>query len=670
MSLAPSILYTDDLAHAMRESFAVSPRVLRSDWVAEHIRLSPQRSPFPGPFSFETHAYAREPIDALDNEDVRQIVLLWATQLGKGDTTLAALWSQAELSPSPCLFIGPDQNYVREQRDRFFAMGESSPRLRALVPPKHARNLSAIDLATMRIYLGWSGSAQTVSGRSVLLVVYSEADQSQSIVGQAPPTRLAEERVKAWYDIGAKIIWEGTPTHESSFMASKYEASDRREFHLPCPHCGKMQVLRHYPIKAGQRAGRGGISCIRDEHGNPLPADEARESARYVCLDGCTWSNSDRLAALPHGVWLPKGVRLSRSEPKECQQVRTVNGREYFSVGEPESKTTSIRGYHLNSLYAWSLSIGDNAVKMLESEEDAESRVNFVNNWKAEKRKIGRRRMKADEFAIAHEGDYLRGNVPEQAAFLTMAADVQASQIFWVTRAWASHRTSFLIDWGSIGEYQSGMEDEEIGDKISENLKRLAIVAQKRYPIDCSSDAQPRYMPIGILGIDSNYHPHPVLEACAYLFDGLAVPLIGQNYMNSGKSYWPESVLTDWKGRPIGALKRYRVCVDVYKDDLANHLWPLSRGESGAWHLPADVRESGVSYLQQILNEEEVVELVKRSNRRKTRWKVITPAYGNHYWDCEIYNRALADIVTNRNWDFEPQEMQVQEVEQPNFSAR
>lgn len=652
-----------DYQRVLSEVFAEQPQFKRSTWVAENVCLSPTRSPFAGPFSFATHAYAREPIDALDEDAVEQIVLLWATQLGKGDTTLAMLWSQCEVAPSPSMFAGTDQKYVQQQRDRFFAMGEASPNIKHLVPPANRRNLSSMDLGKMQIQLGWSGSPQTLSGRSVMLVVSSECDQWQTIVGQAPPQVLIEERIKAWKQLGAKLIWEGTPTDDESFMHTKYEASDQRQWHVPCPHCGKFQVLTHYPLQFGKAAGRGGITGIRDKHGNPLPLHEAKEAARYLCLDGCLWTNADRLSALPHGVWLPKGVYHKRITPKQTlagKQIHVINGRRYELVGDAEQKTESVRGYHLNSLAAWSLSIGDNAVALLESERDPEKRVNFVNNWQAFKKRIARKLLKIDQFALQRELPYELGTVPPGVLFITLACDVQASQLFWAARGWGEGRSSWLIDRGAVGEYQAGLQEAEIKEQIAENLASLkALITTRIWPVNGKNPLGQTQLTARAVGIDTGFHPLPVQE-WVYQTNrefkqrsiGIAVlALRGQQQMAAGKPYWSTDVDEDAKTRRIGGkMQVWQIATSIYKDDLRNHLWPIERHEPGAWCLPHNIREAGREYLEQVINEAPQTEIHKKTGRKKVVWSIVDKALGNHSWDCEVYNRALADMIVARNW--------------------
>lgn len=643
-----------DLAAVIAEHAAPRPKIDRVRWVAENICIPAENSPHPGPFDLERHPYAAEPIAAMDDPNVREIVLCWATQAGKGDTTWAMLGSQAYIDPKPVLYAGPDQDYVTEQRDRFLRIVEESPKLAPLAPAKHEINLRTFRLGGMRLYWAWSGSVQKLSGRSTPMIIASEASHWQRLANDAAGIQLIRNRLKSWADMGFLIVVEGTPTDELCPMWERYEAGDRRKFYVPCPHCGKFQTLRHWVLQKGDLAGKGGLGGWRDEHGAPKEVEQARAEAYYICLKGCRIEERDRREMISRGVWVPEGVQIDRE------------GRLH---GEPEQQRT--RSYHLNSLYASALSFGDNAAELVASRDDPEAKRDFDNNWRAERWLPSRRLRKPEIFARDHALDgHRRGIVPAEAVFVTLGADVQASQVFWAVRAWGDQATSWLVDFGIVGEYVAGLdeEDEAVEQRIEENLLELEEVLDRDWPVadggDRISGAAEKTIRLGL--VDSGYHHKAVAGFVR------AQPNLGQRTervrMIRGLAERKGSS-SSWYARPYdrkatdgkalggkeakggrGVLKVWMVDVGVFKDDLQSDRWPTAAGAPGSWNLPEDLLPSGWEYCRQVVNEARVVEPDKKTGRKVARWKVVDGRTGNHFWDTEVYNRVAGEMVTGGDW--------------------
>ena len=235
---------------------AWTPRVrpVRSDWCEQNLRLPGDFSSSPGRFSFRGREYQREIIDAVDDVDTREIVLVAAPQIGKTEMLRAIIQSQGEVDAAPMMFAGPDQPYAREQREIIYAGCEASDALRDRIPPPSQRNDRWIDLGKCYVFLAWSGSSQRLSGRSCKVVLCSEVDRWQL------PVALAEKRTRAFWN--HCVVYEGSPVADSPNAWRLYKESDQRTFRLPCPHCGHYQELRFFRHKEGPYAGAGGVSFV------------------------------------------------------------------------------------------------------------------------------------------------------------------------------------------------------------------------------------------------------------------------------------------------------------------------------------------------------------------------------------------------------------------------
>lgn len=637
-----------DFRSTIAAAIAPRPPVDRVEWVRENVFIPKENSPSAGAFDFDRHPYAAEPIAAMDDPSIREIVLCWATQAGKGDTTWAMLASQAHIDPKSVLYCGPDQDYVTEQRDRFLRILADSPLLAPLCPKKHELNIRTFTIGGMRIYWAWSGSVQKLSGRSTPLIIASEASHWQRLANDSHGLQLIRNRVKAWVDQGYLIVCEGTPTDELCPLWERFEAGDQRRFFVPCPHCGKFQMLRHWTLKEGELAGKGGLAGWQDEHGNPKEPERCLDEAYYLCMGGCRIDEEHRRGMLVRGVWAPRGCVVDR-----------------LGIVQGQIPNKRVRSYHLNSLYAASLSFGENAAEMVAGLNDPESRRNFVNNWEARPWVVKARALKAEVFAAEHTcPGHKRGRVPPESVFLTAAADIQSSQVFWSVDAWGDRCTSWRVDWGVIGVYEPGLDDEdEIKARIAQNLEDLDEVLDRHWPIDGFDPLGFSDRQIALMLVDANYHGATVAEFVRrQALDGRGKERVRMVRGRSGRQ--KQGLNAPWTRQAFDrdadsgrndkhGLSIWSLDVATYKDDLQGVRWSTERGRPGAWYLPEDVLPGGLEFIRQVTNEARIVERRKADNRLVASWRIIDGRIGNHWWDCEVYNRIAADMRTGCRWNLQ-----------------
>ena len=95
-------------------------------------------------------------------------------------------------------------------------------------------------------------------------------------------------------------------------------------------------------------------------------------------------------------------------------------------------------------------------------------------------------------------------------------------------------------------------------------------------------------------------------------------------------------------------MKRWAIAVDTYKADIQDR-WNVSPSDQTAWLLFYNALELSEDYLRQITNEGPVWQHNKAGRLVKS-WQTINSKLGNHYWDCEVYARAMADMWTGGDW--------------------
>jgi phage terminase large subunit GpA-like protein len=247
--------------------------------------------------------------------------------------------------------------------------------------------------------------------------------------------------------------------------------------------------------------------------------------------------------------------------------------------------------------------------------------------------------------------------VPATAWFLTAGADVQEDVVKYVVRAWAPHKTSWLVDWGAF--------EREDGDEtllLKTDLVRLREVLERRYPVvgDDTNTRGERDVLVRLLCCDANHRTMDVHEWVR------SVPI----RWRTGRGARLRAVRGDVKvdpsqryrltiveknsrtGQPYkGGLKLWGIYVYHYYMDLAQRLSGLP-GQSGSWHVTADCLDRGKTYLKEVTNFHRI-DRRRKSDKRVVRiWQPKTPNLGNDYWDCEVYAMTAADMVVGQvGWD-------------------
>lgn len=605
------------------------PSVARSQWCAEHLYLPAETSATPGPYDLDRYAYLRDVLDAVDDPEVEQIVLCWATQLGKTTLLQAVLASQAMLSPVPAMLGSADKDSLVELRDKFYALAEASPTVAPTLPDVRLRNNRWVDVGGLRCHLAYSYNTQRMSGKSCALVLNTELDRWRKTLTHGDPFKIISQRVKAFHRF--KIISESTPSNEESRIVRLYEQSDQRRFLIPCPRCGHWQELRFFRWRKGPYKDRGGVGGLTDEKGNMLSPDEALQTAHYICERGCRFESHEKTDAVRQGLWIPKGQRVDR-ETGEIQ-------------GTPQ-RSRRIWGARLSSLYAETVTFGRAAAEWLLSRDSLPELQVFYNDWLALRWRRKAKTLKWRELWRRLRGVFQPGTVPPWAYFLTAGVDIGKGYARYVVRAWGEGGQSALVEWGTT---------RRPPESRAGHLEALTSeILQRRWhlPPTMPSPTGATSMLVTMMGIDCGYKPHLVHD----YWLGLGATrkrvrqLRGVAELKGGERWRARVVERSARdGKPYeGGQTRWEVSRAHFNADLHDR-WKLSAETPGAWLLtdaPLDVCEN---YLRELTNEAPVQKRNKLG-RSTTVWEVVDQNIGNHFFDAEAYAAACADMVVGGDW--------------------
>ena len=283
------------------------PKLTVSQWAEREMRLSPEASAEPGQVRFTRAAYQRGILDAISDPDVHTVVVMSSAQVGKTTLILAMAGYHIDQDPSPMLLLQPTIEMAEAfSKDRLAPMLRDTPALASRVKDPRSRDSGNTLLQKVfpggHITMAGANSPASLASRPIRAVMMDEVDRYPASAGtEGDPVTLARKRTTTFWN--RKIVLTSTPTKKGeSRIEAAFGESDRRRFHVPCPHCGEVQPLRW--------------ANVRWPEGEPA-------QARYQC-DGCgvLWSDAERWSAVRRGHWVAE---------RECAGVAGFHLSELYS---------------------------------------------------------------------------------------------------------------------------------------------------------------------------------------------------------------------------------------------------------------------------------------------------------------------------------------------------
>ena len=269
--------------------------------VAEHADLyrviSPESgSPFPGPWRTDRVPYLREPMDCLHpDHPARRVTLKASAQTGKSELGVNWFCYIVDRAPGPMLTVLPTgAEAVKYNRVKLQPTIDSSPRIRHRVRNENSRDEAASTTSFKR----FAGSNQITTASSSKglqmistrwLILDEVSGYLKDVDGRGSPASQARARQKAFGDL-AKELAISTPGMAGECEISElYDASDRRRFFIPCPHCGDFGLLKYDKMLA--------------------PSSATANRAAFVC-GGCggVLEEPHRPTMVANGRWVPTWV--------------------------------------------------------------------------------------------------------------------------------------------------------------------------------------------------------------------------------------------------------------------------------------------------------------------------------------------------------------------------
>ncbi len=401
----------DRIAHSVVQLLSPPPTLSVSEW-ADAYRFVPSYSAESGRWVTDRTPYLREIMDAFSTPGVEQVVFKKCARIGATEAGLNVVGYFIHQDPCAIMIVQPTvEDAEGFSKDQLGPTIEDTPVLRALISDavKDSKNtIRAKKFKGGSVMIGGANSPRFFRRVTVRVIIFEEINGYSTSIkakGEGDQIKLGEKRTET---IGyrRKIYKNSTPTTKGECRISdEYAKSDQRQYHVPCPHCGKRQAL------------------VWDQlHYKDLP-DPCYQC--IACKQLIGERHKDRMVA--QGEWV---------------------------VTKPDS---TIRGYHINSLYSPFVRWAKLRDEWIEAQGDPDALQVFTNlalgeAW--EDREVQdlqdalvRRSKPYDGSDPAIDGPR-RFDVPRGACILTCGVDKQPGELHYVIRAYGPGEQSWFIERG------------------------------------------------------------------------------------------------------------------------------------------------------------------------------------------------------------------------------
>jgi phage terminase large subunit GpA-like protein len=364
-----------------------------SEWATRFRYLSSEYTDkrFQGRYSLLAVPYAQEPMDCANDQAVRVIALMWASQTTKTTCLENVCGYFIQADPSPILLVQPTVEMGQAwSKERLNPTCRDTPVLRELISDQKSRDSgNTIQLKTFpggSLAIIGANAPAGLAGRPRRVVLLDEVDRYPASAGtEGDPVALAIRRTEGFQD--SVVYMTSTPTLKgASRIEAEYEQTDKRHWFVPCGKCGHKQRLYW--------------ANVRWPEGRP-------EEAYYQC-EKCNaqWSDKERVEAIRLGEW------------------------------QPTAPFKGKRGYFLNGIYSpfrakrgFKSRLHQMAADFLEAKAGGrETLKTWTNTFLAETWDDPSERLDVGEVSGRVE-DYGPERLPEECLVATAAVDVQSDRL-------------------------------------------------------------------------------------------------------------------------------------------------------------------------------------------------------------------------------------------------
>ncbi len=555
-----------------------------SEWAAKHRRLSSEASAEPGRWRNERTPYLIEPMNAFTDPQVRNIVMVAASQVGKSEFINNCIGYVIDQDPGSILFIQPTTIDAREySKLRIAPMIRDCPTLKAKV--SEAKSRDSGNTILQKSYPGGiltlcgSTEAHALASKPIRYVFGDERDRWVKSAGdEGDPWGLAQARQTTFYN--AKAVEVSTPTTKKvSAIEKSYVKGTMERWKSKCPHCGGFHEIDWDDIRYEYDE-----SIIHGEKSFKIT------DVYYIC---------------PSCGGVSTEYEMKRAEA-------------HWFAENPKALENGVRSFWLNAFVSSWASWESIILQFLEAQGDPEA-LKVVYNTKFGKLWEDRGETQSEDSLMARREEY-KAEVPEGVLVLTMGVDTQDNRLEYEIDGFGHFGESWAIEKGIIMGRPSddavwiALDDirERVfryEDGIGIRISRTFIDEGGHYTMEVRQKCKAREAK-GVF--------------CIKGMGGDSVPYISP----------PKTQKIIIGGKYLGTCYHYQLGVDAGKAEIMHNLSVQTPG-SRYCHFPKR-DDFGAAYFQGLLSER----LVYSSDSRKMVWKKIPGHERNEALDCKNYSLA------------------------------
>jgi len=237
------------------EGFRPPPDETVDEWADKHRILSSKSSDAPGQWKTSKIPYTREICHELSpSSHAEEITVMKGTQLGLTEVGLNFLLYYADRAPGPSFALYPTidmgEKYSKVRlQPAIDACDSLTKKFKKNKSRDSGNTILQKDYPGGTIIISGANSAAGLRSMPFRIAHFDEPDAyPDDVDGEGDPLAIAEKRMSNFSR--KKKFYTSSPTVKGfSRIHKKFLASDQRYYYVPCPHCGKPQILNWKNIK-------------------------------------------------------------------------------------------------------------------------------------------------------------------------------------------------------------------------------------------------------------------------------------------------------------------------------------------------------------------------------------------------------------------------------------
>ena len=604
-----------DKVFSMVEALVPSNTLMNvSQWAEENRYLDSKASGRSGLLEFDNAPYCREIADRFSrNDPTQEIAIMKGVQLGLTTSVIEnVIGYSIDIDPCPMMFVFPNKDQAEEYKkikiDGLIDNSDLRKKITAETDNRNTRRTG--DTASLLEFKGGflklvsANNAKELRSTHIKKALLDELDgYPDELKPEGDPIQIVISRTDSYSELGRKICYNSTPTlKHSSKIYAYYLKGDQRKFFVPCPHCNQTQELTFYNSDGGLYSDD--LALEKDgktykPYGILFNAEECLEgnykSVRYRCKHcGGEFQDYYKKSIEKKGEWRPTA----------------------------KSKVPFYVSYHISALYSLTRPWWKIVQRFLEAGKDPKKLQVFYNldlGLPFEERTGG---VELQQVKRLRDETAERNVVPNEALFMTCAADVQENRIEADIRAWGDR----FRGWGIDHRVFYG-NPKDIYDQCWQQFR----------DIKNEEFTDGRKIDIQVVDSGDGTVQSAVYDFCSIFGEGEILPLKGLRVTERTKEKFRIVDLKDYEN-----LSLFEIYVDLYKNTLARYFSQEERFNENdypdGWHTFANSYSD--EYFRQLTTEQRV-----RTTSPTGAVKIQWVQHGrNEAFDLNVYNLAAADL--------------------------